>query len=135
EYKKKILEYIDKNKLNKNILFTGNLNREELRDLYKASNIGLYPIGKQGGWLAPFEHLCSGNPIIVSEELGAASIVKKFNLGIVTKNYPEAIMKIHDNYNIYIKEAQKSSIFIKNNLGWNIFADKMIKAYRDAWKR
>ena len=78
-YEKKLKEYIKKNKLEKHILFTGNLVREELRDLYKAADVGLFPVGKQGGWLAPFELLCSGNPIIVSEEMGAASIIKKFS--------------------------------------------------------
>ena len=135
EYIKKINEYIKKNKLEKHVLFTGNLGREDLRDLYKATNVGLFPIGKQGGWLAPFELLCSGNPIIVSEELGAASIVKKFNLGIVTKNYTEALLQVYKNQEEFSKQAKTASLFVKKNLGWDIFADKMIRAYKSAWKR
>jgi len=132
--KKRIDDYIKNNKLEKHVLFTGNLNREELRDLYKATNLGLFPIGKQGGWLAPFEVLCSAKPIIVSEELGAASIIKKFDLGVVTNDYETALLEIYNNQKQYKKQAKKASLFVKKNLSWKIFTDKMIKAYKDALK-
>jgi len=132
KYKKKINDCIKENKLERNTLFTGNLNREELRDLYKASDVGLFPIGKQGGWLAPFELLCSGVPIIVSEEMGAASIVKKFNLGVATKDYPKMLLEVYNKKKEYKKQAKTASDFIKKNLGWNIFSDKMIKSFEDA---
>ncbi|RLG16055.1 hypothetical protein DRN69_01820 [Candidatus Pacearchaeota archaeon] len=134
-YKKKIEEYIKNNKLEKYVLLTGNLNREDLRDLNKACDVGLFPVGAQGGWLAPFELLCSGNPVIVSEDLGAASIIKEFNLGIVTKDYPSALLEIHENLDKYKKEGARRKKTIKKNLGWDVFADKMIKAYKDAWRK
>ena len=116
-------------------MFTDNLRREELRDLYKSANVGLFPVGKQGGWLAPFELLCSGNPIIVSEDLGAASVVKKFNLGIVTKDYPKALINVFENGREYNKKAKEAALFTKKNLGWDVFTDKLIKAFKDAWKK
>ncbi|VVB78761.1 UTP--glucose-1-phosphate uridylyltransferase AglF [uncultured archaeon] len=135
EYMKQINDYIKKNKLEKYVLFTGNLGREDLRDLYKAANVGLFPIGKQGGWLAPFELLCSGNPIIVSEELGAASVVKKWNLGTVTSNYSDELINVYKNQNEFLTNARAASLVVKKNLGWDIFADNMIEAYKEAWKR
>ncbi len=131
-YKREIEKYVKENRLGEYVLFTGNLNREELRDLYKASNVGLFPIGKQGGWLAPFELLCSGVPVIVSEEMGAASIVKKFSLGTVTRDYEKALLEIHSRKAEYEKQAKLASQFVKKNLGWNIFTEKMIKAFEDA---
>ncbi len=135
EYVKKIKKYIEDKKLEKNILFSGNLGREDLRDLYKAADIGLFPIGKQGGWLAPFELLCSGNPIIVNKDLGAASIIKKNNLGIVTDDYAKAILDVYGNKKEFSMQARKAALFVKKNLGWNVFADKMIKVFKEAWKR
>lgn len=135
DYRKKLDGYIKKNKLEKYVLFTRNLTRKELRDLYKASDVGLFPVGKQGGWLAPFELLCSGNPIIVSEEMGASFIIKKNNLGVVTNNYTEALLDVYKNKENYKKEAKKSSLWVKKNLSWEIFTDKMIKAYKEAWKK
>lgn len=133
EYKKKIDDYIKKNKLEKHILFTGNLDRTSLRDLYKAGYLGIYPVGGQGGWLAPFEHLCSGNPVIVSEDLGAASVIKRFALGIVTNDYARAILEIYENLQEYKSDGNRRLQIIKKNLGWDVFADKLIKAFRDAW--
>lgn len=135
DYRKKLDGYIKKNKLEKYVLFTRNLTRKELRDLYKASDVGLFPVGKQGGWLAPFELLCSRNPIIVSEEMGASFIIKKNNLGVITNNYTEALLDVYKNKENYKKEAKKSSLWVKKNLSWEIFTDKMIKAYKEAWKK
>ena len=95
----------------------------------------LFPIGKQGGWLAPFELLCSENPIIVSEDLGAASLIKQNNLGVVTKDYANALLEIYEKEKKYKKQAKDAASFVKKNLGWNIFTDKMIKAFEDALKR
>ncbi|MBI2630267.1 glycosyltransferase [Candidatus Pacearchaeota archaeon] len=134
-YRKKIDDYIKKNKLEKYILFTSNLKREELRDLYKAADAGLFPTGKQGGWLAPFEILCAGTPIIASENLGAGSVIKENSLGIITKDYASALIEIKNNKNKYKKQAEKAAEWIKKNLSWEIFADIMIKAYKDAWKK
>ncbi|MEK6906842.1 MAG: sugar phosphate nucleotidyltransferase [Nanoarchaeota archaeon] len=134
KYKKKLDDYIKNNHLEKYVLFAGNLNRRDLRDLYKSCDVGLFPVKKQGGWLAPFELLCSGNPIIVSEEMGASSVIKENNLGIVTKNYSEELLKVYNNVKESKKKAGKASLFVKKNLGWDIFTDKMIKAYRDVWR-
>ena len=133
-YKNKIDIYVKEHKLEKNILFTGNLERTDLRDLYKACDVGLFPIGKQGGWLAPFELLCSGNPIIVSEDLGAASLIKQYNLGTVTKNYEASLIKIYEKRKEYHKQSKDSSAFVEKNLGWDIFTDKMIDVFDFAWK-
>jgi dTDP-glucose pyrophosphorylase len=134
KYKQKLENYIRKNDLGKFVLFTGNLQREELRNLYKSCDVGLFPVGQQGGWLAPFEFLCSGNPIIVSNELGASSIIKEHGLGIVTGNYANALENIYGNLNEYKTKSKNATLFIKNNLGWDIFTDKMIRAYKDALK-
>lgn len=135
KYKDKIDNYMKENKVEKNILFTGNLSREDLRDLYKACDVGLFPVGKQGGWLAPFELLCARVPIIVSEEMGAASIIKKFGLGVTTKNYLKALLEVYNKQKGHKKQAKIAAEFIKKNLGWNVFADKMIGAFKDAMKK
>ena len=136
EYKKQLDEYIKKNKLEKYvryILFFGE--REKLRNLYKTADIGIFPIGKQGGWLAPFEMLCSGVPVIMSSDMGSSLIAKDNNLCIVTKDYVEAILEIYKNQKKYKKQAKQAAKFIGNNLSWEIFSDRMIKAYREAWKK
>ena len=134
-YKKKLDEYIQRNKLEKHVLFTGNLTRLDLRDLNKAVNLGIFPTGKQGGWLAPFELLCAGTPAIVSKEMGAASVIEKFKLGIITNNYSDSILEVYNTQSRYNKQADNASNTIRKNLGWDTFTDKLIKSFKDVWKR
>lgn len=136
EYRKELDNYVKEKKLEKWVLFAGNLaTREELVDLYKASDVGLFPIGKMGGVLAPFEVLCAGIPIIVSKEIETASIIEKNNLGIVTKEYDKAILEIYNNPKRYKEQAKRAVLFIKKNLSWGRFAERMIKSYKDAWDK
>jgi len=136
EYRKKLDNYVKEKRLGKWVLFAGNLpTREELADLYKASDVGLFPIGKMGGVLAPFEVLCAGTPVVVSENIETAEIIKKNNLGVVTKEYDKAILDIYNNKEKFKLEAKKASEFIQKNLSWEKFAERMIKSYKDAWKK
>ena len=136
EYKKKLEAYVKEKKLEKFVLFLGYLKtRDELRDLYKAADIGLFPIKKQGGVLAPIEALCAGIPIIVSTEIETAPLIKKNNLGIVTKEYDEEILKIYQEKEKYKKLASASALFVKDNLSWKAFADKMVEVYMTAWNK
>lgn len=135
DYKRQIDDYIKKNNLENHVLFTGNLNRNELRDLNKAADMGIFPTGKQGGWLAPFEVLCAETPVVVSKEMGAASVIEKFNLGTSTEDYVKSILDIYENKKDYDSIAKRASIFIRKNLGWSSFTDKLIKAFKDAWKK
>lgn len=136
EYKKQIDNYIKEKKLEKDVLFIGMFDsREELSDLYKMADVGLYPIGKQGGWLAPFETLCAETPIVVSNQMGIASLVREKQLGIVSEDFNNAIWDIYKNPGKYKKQARLSSKWIKENLSWEIFAEKMIDAFKIALKK
>ncbi len=136
EYRRKLEEYVKEKNLQKNVLFAEYLKtREELRDLYKAANVGLFPIKRQGGVLAPIEALCAGIPIIVSLGIETAPLIKKNNLGIVTRDYDKAILEIYNNTEKYKEQAKKATLFVRDNLSWKSFADKMLEAYIYAWKK
>ena len=62
-------------------------------------------------------------------------MIRKNDLGIVTRNYTNAILDIYKNEKKYKEKAKKTALFIKENLGWDVFTDKMIKAYEDALKK
>lgn len=135
EYKKQLDEYIKKHKLEryvKYIIFFGE--REKLRNLYKLADVGLFPIGKQGGWIAPFEMVCAGIPVVMSSDMGSSSVAKEHNLAIVTKDYAKAILEIHKNKKEWEKKTKKAGSFVKKNLSWEAYSDRMIRAFKDAWK-
>jgi glycosyltransferase involved in cell wall biosynthesis len=136
EHKKKLDDYIKEKKLEKfvkYIIFFGE--REKLRNLYKLADIGLFPMGGQGGWIAPFEMLCAGVPVVISSDMGSSSVAKENNLGIVTKEYDKAILEIYNNREKYKEYAKRAFIFIRKNLSWEIFAERMIKSYKNAWNK
>lgn len=134
-YEKEIKTYIKEHMLGNEVLLTGNLSRDDLRDLYATSDIGLYPVGQQGGWLAPFEHLCSAKPVIVSENLGAVSLFRTFHLGIITRDYAQGILDCYQNKETYAQRAIEARDFVKKNLGWDVFADALIEEFKRAWKK
>jgi glycosyltransferase involved in cell wall biosynthesis len=136
EHKKMLDLYVKEHKLEKYvkyILFFGE--RERLRNLYKLADVGLFPMGGQGGWIAPFEMLSAGVPVVISSDMTSSSVLKEHNLGIVTKDYAAAIIEIYNNKEKYKESAEKAFKFIKNNLSWEIFSERMIEAYRRAWRK
>ncbi|MAH03300.1 hypothetical protein CMI39_00760 [Candidatus Pacearchaeota archaeon] len=136
EYRKKIDLYIKEKKLEKYVQFIGMFKkRERLQDLYKAANIGLFPVGKQGGWIAPFEMVSAGIPTIMSSDMGSSTVAKEHNLCVVTKDYSNAILEIYNKYNKYKENTRKAAIYIKNNLSWKQYAERMILTFRGAWKK
>ena len=129
-YKRKLEEYVKKQNLEKTIIFTGHINREAIRELYYACNLLLHPIKPQGGWLSPFEALCAEMPIIVSSEMTASKIIKREKLGIVTDNFIDAVLDIYNNPNKYSQLAKKRKKWVKENLSWDKFCQKMIESFQ-----
>ena len=96
-YVEMLHQYIRANGLEPYVTFTGHLSHSEIRDLYHACDIALYPIKSQGGWLSPFEALSASLPIIVSSRMTAADIIARGELGIVTDNFVDAVKAIYNN--------------------------------------
>jgi len=129
KYEQMLRDYVKKKKLDKHVMFTGHLSRKIIRDLYKTCNIALFPIKSQGGWLSPFEALCTGTPIIVSNFLTSSYIIKRNRIGIVTNNFTEAVLKVYNNKKRYRAMANKGKNFVKNNLSWDKFSEGLIELF------
>jgi len=126
-------EYIRYKKLDPYVIFTGFVSDAEIANLYHASHIGLYPFKEQGGLMAPFEHLCAGKPIIISPTNGAAEIIKKHKLGVVTDDYVSAILDIYNNYEHYKTIAQKAREFVKKELSWEKYSQRLLKVFEEVY--
>ncbi len=131
-YKSILEKYIKKRNLDNIVLFTGHLDQIHVRDLYHTCHVLLHPIKSQGGWLSVFEALCANKPVIVSKEMTASSIIEGESIGIVTKNYDEAIYDIFKYPNKYYKMAKRGQTWVKNNLSWEKFCESMIKFFYKA---
>ncbi|MAG78965.1 hypothetical protein CMI40_01165 [Candidatus Pacearchaeota archaeon] len=136
KYKNKMDLYIKEKKLEKYVQFIGMIDKKEkLQDLYKAANVGLFPVGKQGGWIAPFEMVSSGIPTVMSSDMGSSTVAKKHNLCIVTKEYDKAILEIYNNYSKYKKQTNKAALYIRDNLSWRQYTERMNSVLKKAWKK
>lgn len=133
-YKLRLEKYIREKNLEKYVIFTGQLNREETRDFYHASDVLLHPIKPQGGWLAPFEALCAKKPIVVSPEMTASEIIKRERIGIVTDDYQGAILEIYRNKDKCLEMGERGSQWVKNNLNWDNFCQKNLEVFQKALK-
>lgn len=118
--------YVQEHGLSDIVMFTGQLNREDVASLYHASKVAVFPVKTQGGWLAPFEALSAGIPVIVSQSMGAASVIQGNGLGIVTSEYSSAIAKVYAQYPNHKGLTEKSSLWVKDNLSWGLFAERLL---------
>ena len=114
------------------VIFTGHIDRNELRRYMAASDVMLHPIKPQGGWLSPFEMLSAGKPIIVSREMTAASLIEREGIGWVTDDYGAALTDVHDHPDRHRAMAVRGREYVKTNLSWDRFCERMAALYRAA---
>ena len=130
-YDQMLKRYISERNIKERVIFTGHINKLEVRNLYQACNIALFPVKSQGGWLAPFEALCAGRPIVVSSTMGAASLISRQKLGLVCDDLVKAVKTIHNDYAAHIRQAASSAGWIKDNLTWELFARRMLEVFKE----
>lgn len=128
-YIEELKKYIAEEGLAEYVVFTGHLSHEEIRSLYKISNVALFPVKVQGGWLSPFEAICCERPIVVSSTMGASVLIKEHQLGVATDNLAEAIRKIRQNYSFHKERAKQAKQWVKENLSWDAYTEKMINVF------
>lgn len=122
-------KHVKERNLVQNVVVTGHLSRKDIRDVYHACDVLLHPIKPQGGWLAPFEALCAKKPIVVSEEMTASNIIKREKIGTVTDDFAETIWDIYINPQKYKEAAERGQKWVRENLGWEKFCEKMVNVF------
>ncbi len=118
--------------LEKQVIFTGHVPRSDVRDLYAACDVAMFPVKPQGGWLSPFEALCAGKPIVISTQMTAASLIKKNGIGLVTDDYTRAVFDVYGHRAKYQAIARRGNIWVKKNLTWDNFCEKMAACLKKA---
>ena len=134
KYKNNIDNYIEKNQLEKHVIFKGHIERKQLKRLFYKSDLLMHPIKPQGGWLSPFEILCTATPIIVSKEMTASYIIEKENIGTVADNYTDSILDIFNNRQKYIEMAEKGKDYVLKTLSWDTFSSNMLDRFKSSAK-
>jgi glycosyltransferase involved in cell wall biosynthesis len=131
KYAQELKEYVLRSDLREKVIFTGHLPRKIIRHLYAACDVLLHPVGPQGGWLSPFEAMCAGAPVIVSNTMTASYIISENRLGIVTDDLAKAILEVYEHLDRYKKMAARSREWVRQNLSWEKFCEKNLKIFEE----
>ena len=133
-YRKRIDESVKQKDITENVIITGHVTKDEIRQLYYASDVLLHPIKAQGGWLSPFEALCAELPIVVSNEFTAAEIVRYNNIGIVTGDFLRAISEVYRDRDTWQRIAAAGKHWVRGNLSWDEFGRQMLDVFEEILK-
>ena len=113
------------------VKFLGHVSAQEVRDLYRACAVHLYPPVNESWGLTPFEALCAGRISIVSDESGAAEIIAREGIGVVCKPTPEAfareVLRVHDAPGCLEEMARRGRAYVSDRLGWDRYAVEVIR--------
>lgn len=129
QYKKRLDEII-RNLEIKNVVFCGDVDREDLRRQYTMCNVLIHPIKMQGGVLAPYEAICAGVPVVTSPDFSEWANIAISGLGYVNMdgvilNYSSLIADIiaRRKPNPSNKRAYD---WIKANKSWERFCEQIL---------
>jgi glycosyltransferase involved in cell wall biosynthesis len=128
-YKSRLDEFARSNNLQDRVVFIGHAGKARIRYFYHNCDLLLHPVKAQGGWLAPFEAIAAGLPVIVSTELTASSIISANNLGVVANDFAQALMNFYLNPGKHRAVAHERSEWVKKNLSWDIYSSSMLKIF------
>ena len=132
DYKLILDKYIESNNLKESVTFINHTNNQiEMKKIYLSHDLLIHPIQSQGGWLTPFESLCTELPIIVSKEFTASDIIEQNNIGVVSdlNNYVKDILEIYDNRKEAYIKAKRGKVWVNENLSWNRYGERMLNVF------
>ena len=132
QYMLTLQKFMKSRNLEKIVRFEGHVDRERIRELYHTSDVLLHPIRSQGGWLAPFEAVVSKLPVIVSREMTASDLIQEKNLGVVADDFASTLLDVYKNRSKYDKVATQRSEWVRDNLSWDNFCEKMLDVFYSA---
>ena len=115
----------------------GNLNQEELRDIFLSSDITIIPSVMEATSLAAMEGMACGLPVISTNVGGMPEIITHNTTGwlVNSKNSNDVasiIEKIiNEEYDI-LKMGESAKKYVNENKSWHSIAKKVEKIYKDS---
>lgn len=128
-------EEVTKLRLEEDVIFMGSISEDELRSLYHACDVNLFPVKDQTWGLVPFEALAAGKPSIVAEGCGAAEIMGREKMGFLinpnVEDLTEAVTFTLKHPELVEDMVKRGQRFVRENLTWEIYAREMYVVFRD----
>jgi len=120
--KKRLQQNVKDLELEHHVKFLGHVPSWEVRDLYRACSIHLYPPLDESWGLTPFEALSAQCISVVSSDCGAAEVIEREGIGVVceptSKAFAKKILEIQGNPNIYQDISTIGHQYVSKHLMW-----------------
>lgn len=128
----KVYEEAEKLRIKDRILFTGKINDDELKYLYKHANIFVYPSYYEGFGLPPLEAMSFNVPCVVSNKTSIPEVVGNAAITVDPNSYKEIakqIEKFINSENLRNEYIQKGNKRL-SKFSWEKCAEETIKLYK-----
>jgi glycosyltransferase involved in cell wall biosynthesis len=121
-------------KLRKNIIFYGSTDRAGLKKLYNNSSIFVLPSVEDGFGMVLGEAMACGLPVICTENVGAAEMVKNNKNGFVvpaasSQALAEKILWCYQNQDTLVYMGKDAKEWVKN-WSWDNYGKNIIEVYK-----
>lgn len=118
---------------NKNIIFTGFVQGQELKELYSNAFVYVLPSDLEGMPLSLLEAMSYGNCCLTSDIEECANVMEDY--GVTFKrgdilDLSQTLRKLNNDVSIVQKLKNESTQFILEKYNWDDIADKTIELYR-----
>jgi len=128
--------------LEKDVVFMGSISETELRSLYHACDVNLFPVKDQTWGLVPFEALAAGKPSIVAEGCGAAEVIGREKIGFLANpsvgDLVDAVIFTLKHPELVEDMVRRGQRYVRENLTWEKYAKEIYCVFRDVlnsgWK-
>jgi glycosyltransferase involved in cell wall biosynthesis len=119
--------------LNKDVIFAGKVREEELRLLYHACDLNLFPVQEQTHGLVPFEALSAGKLSLVSSESGAAELAKElfYLIKPTVDSIVKGVLEVYKHPEKFKELLNKGKDYVKMKLDWKNYARKIAQIYME----
>jgi glycosyltransferase involved in cell wall biosynthesis len=132
-------EETEKLGLAEDVVCMGRVSEDELRSLYHACDVNLFPVTDQTWGLVPFEALAAGKPSIVAEGCGAAEYIDREKIGFLIKpnveDLVDAVLFALKHPELAEDMVKRGQRFVQENLTWDKYASEMCVVFRNVLSR
>ena len=125
----------EKLNLEKDVVFMGSISEDELRRLYYACDVNLFPVKDQTWGLVPFEALVAGKPSIISEGCGASEVMRREKIGFLinpnVEDMVDAVTFTLKHPELVEDMVSRGRQYVRENLTWEKYAKEVYCVFRD----
>ncbi|MDR3609517.1 MAG: glycosyltransferase [Ignavibacteriaceae bacterium] len=126
----KCQQFVKDNKLEKHVLFLGQISHSDIPYLLRKNDIFCMPSRSEGLPAAPLEAMACGLPVVGTNVGGMREIIKDgFNGYLCAPDSPEDLMEKIILASNTKWDRLKISEWVKNNFSWNTWAKNIINEY------